>query len=82
MFKVTLPILLGMILLSPSCERFHFQTGTIEITNPGGARIMHSEFRNGQIGKIGKGIIFRAQLQDGSTVMIENKEATEPEERK
>lgn len=86
MSKLLAPILLSLVLLDlliePSCQRFHFQTGIIEITGPSGNRTMHSEFHNGQIGKIGKGIIFRAQLQDGSTLMIENREATEPEEHK
>lgn len=81
MFKVTIPILLGLILVSPSCQN-RFQNGTIEITNAGGARTLHSEFHNGQLGRIGHGAIFRAQLQDGSTLLIENREATEPEERK
>lgn len=79
--KILLSIPLAMILVSPSCQN-RFQNGIIEITDAHGTRTLHSEFHNGQLGRIGHGAIFRAQLQDGSTVMIENKEAVEPEEHK
>lgn len=78
-FLITIP--LALMIVSPSC-RSHFETGTIEITNPQGQRTLSSKFHNGQLGKIGQGTIFRATLDDGSTVMIENKQATETEEKK
>lgn len=73
---------LAMMLVSPSCQRYHFQTGTIDITNSGGARTLHANFHGGEVGKLGRGMIFRATLDDGSTMMIESTEAAQPEEQK
>lgn len=80
--KWLISIPLALILVSPSCERFHFKTGIVEITNARGDRTMHSQFHDGEIGKIGRGYIFRAQLPDGGTIMIESSERPEPEEKK
>lgn len=65
------------ILVTPSCQN-RFKAGTVEITNPSGARTLRSEFHDGELGRIGHGAIFRATLQDGSTILIESKEAAEP----
>lgn len=77
MLKMTLPIMLAALLVSPSCES-HFQNGIVEITDAHGTRTLHQQFHDGQMGRIGKGGLFRAQLEDGSTIVIWNKEATEP----
>ena len=61
-----------MILLSPSCERFHFRAGKVEIVNARGDRTYHSDFHDGELGKIGRGYLFRAQLPDGGTIMVES----------
>lgn len=74
--KLLLPIPLLMILVSPSCQN-RFKTGIIEITDSHGTRTLHQNFHDGQLGRIGHGALFRAQLADGSTVMIENAEAEE-----
>lgn len=78
---VLLSVPLAMILVSPSCQG-HFQTGIVEITNAQGIRTVHQNFTNGQVGKIGGGLLFRAQLADGSTILIENTEAIQPEAHK
>lgn len=70
-----------MILVSPSCQN-HFKTGIVEITNSQGTRTLHQNFHNGQLGKIGRGALFRAELQDGSVIVIWNQEAEEPQEHK
>lgn len=78
----SVPLLFGLwILVTPSCGN-HFQTGIVEVTDSHGTRTMHQTFHNGQLGRIGKGALFRAELQDGSVIVIWNKEAEVPEEHK
>lgn len=74
--SVPLVLAASWILVTPSC-RSHFETGTIEVMDPSGHRTLYSQFHNGQLGKIGHGALFRAQLQDGSVVMIESAGAEE-----
>lgn len=76
---VSLP--LALILVSPSCQN-RFQTGIVEITDHNGTRTLHQNFHDGQLGRIGKGALFRAELADGSTIVIWNKAAEQPEEHK
>lgn len=66
-----------LTLVTPSCERFHFRTGTVEIIDTHGNRTYHSNFHDGELGKIGEGYLFRAALPDGGTVVIESSKPVE-----
>lgn len=81
MMRWLISVPLAFVLVVPSC-RSRFQAGTIDITDAQGHRTLHSRFHNGQVGKLGHETLFRAQLEDGSTVMVESEKASEPEEKK
>lgn len=70
-------ITFALLLVPASCERFHFRAGTVEIEDARGVRTYHSAFTNGELGKIGKGYLFRAQLPDGGTIEIESSKPVE-----